>query len=106
MRVLHILHTSLPYICGYSIRSYYILRFQSEQGMDPAGVTSAQQPDYLSDRQKITGFVHWRTRASSVSRIPILREWRLMSSLRRQVEAAIREWKPQIVHAHSPVLVG
>jgi PEP-CTERM/exosortase A-associated glycosyltransferase len=30
----------------------------------------------------------------------------MMESLRRRIDAAIREWQPQVVHAHSPMLVG
>ena len=32
MRVLHVLHNSLPLVCGYSIRSRNIVRLQEEEG--------------------------------------------------------------------------
>jgi len=106
MRVLHVLHTSLPYICGYSIRTDYILRFQREQGLIPAAVTSAQHPNGTVLREEIQGFTHWRTPARAGRQTPLLREWQLMRSLRARVDEAIREWKPDLIHAHSPMLVG
>jgi PEP-CTERM/exosortase A-associated glycosyltransferase len=106
MRVLHVLHTSLPFICGYSIRSDYILRFQREQGFDPAVVTSAQHPEGETPCEEIQGFTHWRTPAGRMKRVPLVREWQLMRSLQKRVEEAIHAWRPDIIHAHSPMLVG
>lgn len=106
MRVLHVLHTSLPYICGYAIRSDYIIRYQQEQGIEPAVVTSAQHPNGELMREEINGIRHWRTPMLKGKPLPALREWQLMRALRKQMEAAIREWRPQLIHAHSPMLVG
>ena len=106
MRVLHVLHTSLPYICGYAIRSDYILRFQQEQGIEPAVVTSAQHPNGEVLREEINGVRHLRTPALKGKPLPAAREWQLMRALRKQIEVSIREWKPQLIHAHSPMLVG
>lgn len=108
MRVLHVLHTSLPFICGYSIRSDYILRLQREQGFEPAVVTSGQQPERPSEREEIDGFTYFRTPPPREGgpKVPFAREARLMRDLARRVEVAIRETRPRLVHAHSPMLVG
>ena len=106
MRVLHVLHTSLPFICGYSIRSDYILRYQREQGIEPAVVTSAQHPNGEELVEEVNGFRHWRTPALAGKQLPGLRERQLTQVLRRQIDTAIREWRPQVIHAHSPMLVG
>lgn len=106
MRVLHVLHTSLPFICGYSIRSDYILRYQREMGFEPAVVTSAQHPNGEALQEEVNGVPHWRTPAHTGSKAPLLREWLLMRALKRQVKAAIQDWQPNLVHAHSPMLVG
>jgi PEP-CTERM/exosortase A-associated glycosyltransferase len=106
MRVLHVLHTSLPFICGYSIRSDYILRYQREQGLEPAVVTSSQHPNGTELVEEVDGFRFWRTPALRGKSLPGLREREMMESLRRRIDAAIREWQPQVVHAHSPMLVG
>lgn len=106
MRVLHVLHTSLPHICGYSIRSNYIVQFQKTQGLDPRVVTSAQQPPPLQHREDLQGVTCWRTPAMKGTQTPLIREWRLMRALNRRIQDAIREWRPDLIHAHSPVLVG
>lgn len=106
MRVLHVLHTSLPFICGYSIRSDYILRFQREQGMEPAAVTSSQHPNGDAPWETVNGLIHWRTPATKARLFPGAREWMLTAVLRRKLESAIKEWRPHVIHAHSPMLVG
>lgn len=105
MRVLHVLHTSLPFICGYSIRSDYIIRNQRELGICPAVVTSSQHPDDASQEETIGGTTHWRTPAIG-TKPPVVRELALMRALNRRLDWAIREWKPDVLHAHSPMLVG
>jgi hypothetical protein len=42
MRVLHVLHHSLPVLSGYSIRSDNIVRSQHAIGVETASVTAAQ----------------------------------------------------------------
>lgn len=105
MRVLHVLHSSLPFVCGYTIRSEHILRLQHEQGMTPAAVTSAQHPGCGAAREDIGGRAHWRT-PRQPDGAPFVREWRLMRALGRSLEAAIDAFQPELLHAHSPVLVG
>ena len=112
MRVLHVLHHSLPVLSGYGIRSDNILRAESALGIDVAFVTAAQQAGDdvrpFQPSETINGVQGWRTpmpHAQSL-RVPLVREWRLMSALERQVAAAIEAFGPDIVHGHSPVLVG
>src|SRR5690242_5948875 len=106
MRVLHVLHTSLPTVVGYSVLSDYIMRFQRSLGFAPAAVTSSQHPNGEPLHEVIDGFPFWRT-AALTGGIPLgLREIALMHRLEARVATAIREWKPAIVHAHSPALVG
>jgi PEP-CTERM/exosortase A-associated glycosyltransferase len=106
MRVLHVLHNSLPLICGYSIRSGNIIRLQKQDGFELRAVTSAQHPNGTSYLDEIDGVLHRRTPAYVGPQWPLWREWQLMRRLQRQVEAAIDEWRPDLVHAHSPVIVG
>ncbi len=105
MRVLHVLHTSLPHIAGYTIRSNYIIRFQKDNDLEPYVVTSAQDPNG-GDREVIDGTTYLRTPSLPGKLPPGLREGMLMQRLLRQVHAAIQEFDPEIVHAHSPMLVG
>ena len=106
MRVLHVLHTSMPNVAGYSVRTDNIMRFQRKLGMQPAAVTSAQHPNGETLHEVVDGFPVWRTQALA-GRAPVgLREMALIRRLQARVETAIREWRPAIVHAHSPMLVG
>jgi len=100
------MHTSLPFICGYCIRSDYILRNQSQNGIEINVVTSAQHPNARSSREELDGITYWRTPALRGKYPPIVREYRLMSALHRRVTEVAKQWKPDVVHAHSPVLVG
>jgi PEP-CTERM/exosortase A-associated glycosyltransferase len=104
MRVLHVLHTSLPHVCGYSIRSDRILSLQREMGMEVSVVTSAQQPETPPD-EILNGIPHFRTRRPRLSRSPV-REVQLMHSLGHRLAGVIDHVRPEIIHAHSPVLVG
>ncbi|PIE19943.1 MAG: glycosyltransferase WbuB [Proteobacteria bacterium] len=105
MRVLHVLHTSLPHIAGYTIRSNYIIRFQKDHDLEPVVVTSAQDPS-PGDREVIDGTTYIRTPSIPERLPPGMREGMLMQRLFRSVDAAIREFQPELVHAHSPMLVG
>jgi PEP-CTERM/exosortase A-associated glycosyltransferase len=107
MRVLHVLHNSLPLLCGYSIRSGAILRHQRRQGLDPVVVTSAKNPNPTTALvDHVEGITHFRTARLTRPSLPILHERALMRALQHRVEQVIQETRPDIVHAHSPVLVG
>jgi len=107
MRVLHVLHNSLPLICGYSIRSGAIVRHQRRLGLDPVVVTSARNPNPTAAAvDYVDGIAHFRTPCPKSLPLPILRERALMRSLHQRVERVIGATRPDIVHAHSPVLVG
>lgn len=106
MRVLHVLHRSVPALSGYEIRTAYITRFQRDNGIEPFGVTSAQHPFDDVMEETVQGTTFMRTRPLTGPLYPGVRELRLMRALQKRVRAAIKRWKPDIVHAHSPVLVG
>ena len=106
MRILHVLHNSVPLLCGYSIRSGYIVDLERAMGWDPRVVTSGQHPNGDALKETIAGTEYRRTKAPKNQRFPFAREWALMRSLERQVEAAVRDARPDVIHAHSPVLVG
>ena len=106
MKILHVLHNSLPLLCGYSIRSGYIVNLQRAMGMQPWVVSSGQHPNGEQMREAIDGVQYWRTASAQVNSVPFLREWMLMRNLERQVDSVAREVRPDIIHAHSPVLVG
>ena len=104
MRILHVLHTSLPNVSGYSLRSNQILTLQRAAGLEVAVVTSVQQPDAAGD-ETIDGIRYFRSTQKVIGSTP-LREWRMMRALEANVARAVASFTPDIIHAHSPVLVG
>jgi PEP-CTERM/exosortase A-associated glycosyltransferase len=105
LRVLHVFHHIFHYPCGYRTRSEHILRCQREQGIDAVALTACDHEGgkQLADPAGVT------VRRSPRFNTPVpigIRELGLMTVLERQVVAAIADCRPDVVHAHSPVLVG
>ncbi|MEZ4232260.1 MAG: glycosyltransferase [Polyangiaceae bacterium] len=97
---------SLPAQTGYSIRTSYIIKGQAKLGYESYGVTSARHPKPEASVEVVEGVSYRRTPELTGPQPPLVREARLMSALFRSASRAIRDWKPDIVHAHSPMLVG
>ena len=106
MRILHVLHNSLPLLCGYSIRSGYIVNLERAMGLEPWVVTSGQHPNGDAMSETIAGTLYRRTPHAPGGRVPLSREWQLMKTLECEVEAVACQIRPDLIHAHSPVLVG
>jgi PEP-CTERM/exosortase A-associated glycosyltransferase len=119
-RVLHILDHSLPLHSGYTFRTRAILKSQIASGMDVRGVTSLRHlaagaewespeedsPDERTpDEEEVEGLRFFRVRGQP-SGPPGLREWREIEMLREGIEQAVKRWRPDVLHAHSPALCG
>ena len=106
-RVLHILDHSLPLHSGYTFRTRAILRAQTALGLEVRAVTGlrhaapteTQQPALHDD------LAFYRT-PGVADGPPGVREWREIAALSQRIEAIAREWRPDILHAHSPALCG
>jgi len=105
IRVLHVLHHIFHYPCGYRTRSENILRFQRELGFEVSVVTSCDHEgsQHLANPP---GIVVKTSPPYRGTQRRGLREWRLMQQLAPHVDKAIQELQPDVVHAHSPVLVA
>jgi glycogen synthase len=114
LRVLHVLDISLPLLTGYTIRSRGILNAQRESGMQPTAISSPMHT--LRDAQcrddEIDGISYLRTPVDGFAaypiqrRVPVIRELSVMRLLERRISAELRRRRYDLVHAHSPVLVG
>jgi PEP-CTERM/exosortase A-associated glycosyltransferase len=108
MKILHILDHSLPTHTGYTFRSQSLLRAQCAMGYEPVVVTSPKHeeslPDSHADRDVINDFVYYRTGAVGSGPVPFAGELRLMHALYRRILQVAGIEKPDILHAHSPVL--
>ncbi|MCP4445985.1 MAG: glycosyltransferase [Myxococcales bacterium] len=81
------------------------MRCQEELGMMCDVVTSSQHPNGDSMREAIDGRNFVRT-PSQPDRKTGLREMGMMHALKKTIESAVREFRPDVIHAASPVLVG
>lgn len=106
MRVLHVLHTSMPVVAGYTIRSRCILEHLGRLGCELAVVSSAQHPNGETLFEIIDGIPHFRTE-NPRHRLPSpAKELQSMWSLQTKLSSVVHQWKPDVIHAHSPMLVG
>jgi glycogen(starch) synthase len=105
MTILHILDHSVPVFSGYSFRSRSIVRFQQALGLRPIVLTSSKQGSERDGVEAIEGLAYHRT-ARTTARVPVLRELHHMARLHARIVAVARAERPDILHAHSPVLNG
>ena len=105
MRILHILDHSLPLHSGYTFRTRAILKAQIERGWSVAGVTSARHTVAGPPVEMVEGLTFYRSTPPVPAPSP-LGEWREIDALAKRVDEVVRDWKPDILHAHSPVLTA
>jgi PEP-CTERM/exosortase A-associated glycosyltransferase len=103
LRVLHVLDHSLPLHSGYTFRTRAILKAQQALGWEVCGVTGARHTAAGPDVETVEGLTFHRARAPKSAPAP-LGEWREVAALATKVEALVAAWRPDILHAHSPVL--
>ncbi|OUS08102.1 glycosyltransferase, exosortase A system-associated [Gammaproteobacteria bacterium 54_18_T64] len=108
MKILHILDHSIPLHSGYTFRTRAILEQQRAMGWQTYHLTSAKHQGATDDVEEVDGFQFFRTRskASLLSRLPLLNQVAIVRSLERRIDEVIKEVKPDVLHAHSPALNG
>jgi PEP-CTERM/exosortase A-associated glycosyltransferase len=74
-------------------------------GWDVLGVTGPRYNEPLPDPADEEGLTFRRTPKITPARAPI-GEMREIRALTRRVVEVAREWRPDIIHAHSPALIG
>ena len=104
-RLLHILDHSLPLHSGYTFRTRAILTAQQKAGIDLRAITGLRHSAAGSDPEIIDGLTFHRT-PGIASGPPALREWREIGQLASAIERLCGEWRPDVLHAHSPALCG
>ncbi len=105
LRILHILDHSLPLHSGYTFRTRAIMKAQVARGWSVAGVTSVRHTAGGPEREVVDGLTFYRTEAIRPALSPI-GEWREISALARRIDSVAAEFKPDLIHAHSPVLAA
>ena len=106
MRILHILDHSVPLHSGYSFRTLAILQEQRHLGWDTVHITGPKQEGCRVDVEQVDGLRFYRTRARSgwPASVPAVGEFLLMGDLGARLKVVAQEVRPDILHAHSPVL--
>jgi glycogen synthase len=105
MRILHILDHSLPLHSGYSFRTRAIVKAQLARGWEVACLTSARHSAAGPDPEVVEGITFYRTPQPPAGPSP-LREWREVRALAKRLDELVEEWRPDQLHAHSPVLTA
>lgn len=107
-RILHILDHSIPLHSGYTFRSAAILREQRALGWETFHLTSEKQINCDVLEEDVDGLHFYRTpkHTGILSRMPGLNPAAVMQSLAHRLREVIAIVKPDILHAHSPVLTA
>ena len=99
MRVLHVLDHSVPLHSGYTFRTLAILREQRRLGWETLQLTTPKQGAGTAREEMVDGLRLLRT--PSEAGVGFLRQMQLTA---RRIAEIVRDEKPDLVHAHSPVL--
>ncbi len=119
MRVLHLLHRSVPGTHGYAIRSREIVTKQLEKGLIPLVITSPSQAPLgeldAEHSEYIDGVRYFRTGGNILSptrevqdKSPVKAALRVVQNL-LLLKAALRvarKYRPAVIHGHSPFTCG
>lgn len=105
-RVLHVLDHSLPMHSGYTFRTRAILKAQAAMGLEVRAVTGQRHTAPMpSDPEVVDGLTFYRS-GGTAGGLPLVREWSEVATLAERIVAIAREWRPDVLHAHSPALCG
>lgn len=102
MRILHVLDHSLPLHSGYTFRTRAILKAQHARGWTVRGITGVRHKGGV-EAETVDGLDFERTPPISPAMSPF-RELNEIAALARAVDEAVVRFRPDILHAHSPVL--
>jgi glycogen(starch) synthase len=104
-RVLHVLDHSLPLHSGYTFRTRAILKAQQALGLEVRGITGLRHGAGGAAIEQVDGLGFHRT-AGTASGPAAVREWREIGALAEAIVRLARDWRPDVLHAHSPALCG
>ncbi len=106
MRILHILDHSLPLHSGYTFRTAAILREQRRLGWETLQLTTPRHGRVSQGVDDAEGWHFHRTvfRPNALSRVPGVIYVQEMAATGRRIMELVKEFEPDILQAHSPVL--
>lgn len=101
LRVLHVLDHSIPLQSGYTFRTLSILREQRRLGWDTFHLTSPKQINCDVPEEDVDGWHFFRTPCPQGTGLLA----QMLLTAKRLTEV-VDATKPDLIHAHSPVLNG
>jgi glycosyltransferase involved in cell wall biosynthesis len=106
MKILHVLDHSIPLHSGYTFRTAAILREQRRRGWDTEHLTSPKQINCNVSEEVVDGLHFYRTAPLTgiKARLPLFNMIALMNATERRLREVVEREKPDVLHAHSPVL--
>jgi glycogen(starch) synthase len=105
MRILHVLDHSLPLHSGYAFRTVSILREQRALGWETLQLTTPRQNVGTVGSEVVDGWCFHRTSVPRGGlRLPGLGYLREMAATTRRIDELAARFRPDVLHAHSPVL--
>jgi glycogen synthase len=99
LRILHVLDHSAPLHSGYTFRTLALLRAQQALGWQTLQLTSPKQGYGKLTEEWVEGWLFHRT--PSRQGCGLLKQMRLTAG---RMAELVRAERPQLIHAHSPVL--
>ena len=105
MRILHVLDHGLPLHSGYAFRTRAIVKAQLARGWEVACLTGPRHAAVGPDPEIVDGITFHRTARPAPAPAP-LGEWREVRALSERLDRLVRAWRPDQLHAHSPVLTA
>ena len=103
MRILHILDHSIPLHSGYTFRTAAILREQRALGWETFHLSSPKQGATAAMVEEVDGLRFHRTSLPLPAPSGVA-ELKQIRAVQTRIEELARELRPDVLHAHSPVL--
>jgi PEP-CTERM/exosortase A-associated glycosyltransferase len=105
LRILHVLDHSLPLHSGYTFRTRAILAAQRACGWETFHLTGPKQGPTSAAQDVADGWTFHRTPfRARFGNTPVLGELILLRDLHARLDELAAALRPDIIHAHSPVL--
>lgn len=106
LKILHVLDHSIPLHSGYTFRTLAILRGQRALGWETFQLTGPKQSSGQVSGEDVEGWHFHRTPPARglLASLPVVGQVALMRAIERRLETLAAEIRPDVLHAHSPVL--
>ena len=106
MRILHVFDHTLPLHSGYTFRSAAILRNQRKMGWETHHLSGPKQSHCAAMEEDADGLHFYRTSKPTglLARLPGGDPFAVMGAIEKRLLSLARELRPDVIHAHSPVL--